>query len=70
MDNNPLIGQLALTIRFALYPVAGWLIGNGIIGDGTSEAFVSSVAEVIAGAAVYIATIVWSRVASAKGGVT
>lgn len=63
-------GQLALTIRFLLYPIAGWLVGNGIMGEGNSEAFVSSVAEVVAGVVVYVGTIIWSRIAASKGGAT
>lgn len=63
-------GQIALTIRFILYPVAGWLVGNGIMGEGNSEAFVSSMSEVIAGIVVYAGTVIWSRIAASKGGAT
>lgn len=64
-------GQLALTIRFLLYPFAGMLVTYGIMSEGSTDAFVGSIAEVIAGVVVYIGTIIWSRVAkSTDGGAT
>lgn len=63
-------GQLALTIRFLLYPVAGALVARGFMVEGSTEAFVGSIAEIVAGVIVYIGTIAWSRVAKANDGAT
>lgn len=63
-------GQLALTIRFLLYPLAGVLVARGFMAGESTDAFVNSIAEVVAGVVVYIGTIAWSRIAKSQGGET
>lgn len=68
------IGQIALFIRMLLYPIAGWIAGTGFAtfdkATGILTFDVSNVAQILAGLAIYAATWVWSRIASARGGVT
>lgn len=63
-------GQLALFIRYLLYPVAGALVAKGIIPEASTEAFVINIAEVAAGAVIYFGTVAWSSFARNKGGAT
>ncbi len=63
-------GQLALFLRFLLYPMAGALVTKGIMPDGSTDALVNSVSEVIAGVVIYFGTIAWSRFAASQGGAT
>lgn len=63
-------GQLALVIRYILYPVAGALVARGIISADAEAQTVNAVAEVLAGLLVYLGAIIWSRIAKARGGAT
>lgn len=63
-------GQIALMIRYLLYPLSGALVARGILAAGAEAQTVNTLAELLAGVVVYVGTIVWSRVAKAKGGAT
>jgi hypothetical protein len=68
------IGQIALVIRMLLYPIAGWIAGTGIAdfdrATGLLTFDMGNLAQLLAGLAIYALTWVWSRVASARGGIT
>ncbi|MDZ7909821.1 MAG: hypothetical protein U5N10_17490 [Gemmobacter sp.] len=66
-------GQIALFIRLLL-PVAGWLAGTGLVAydeaAGTLAVSLDDLAQGLAGLVLWAATVAWSRVAKARGGVT
>ncbi len=63
-------GQIALMIRYLLYPLAGALVARGILTAEAEVQTVNTLAELLAGVVVYVGTVVWSRFAKAKGGAT
>lgn len=67
-------GQIALFIRLLLLPVAGWLAGTGLVAydeaAGTLVISLDDLAQVLAGLVLWGATVAWSRVVKARGGVT
>ncbi|WP_375264132.1 hypothetical protein [Palleronia sp.] len=68
------IGQIALVIRMLLYPIAGWIAGTGFAtfdrATGLLTFDVSNIAQILAGLVIYAVAWIWSRIASARGGVT
>ncbi len=63
-------GQIALMIRYLLYPLAGALVARGILTAEAEVQTVNTLAELLAGVVVYVGAVVWSRFAKAKGGAT
>lgn len=63
-------GQIALVIRFLLYPLAGALISRGLISPDAEAGFSMALAELIVGLAIYAGTIIWSRIAARHNGAT
>jgi hypothetical protein len=63
-------GQIALMIRYMLYPLSGALVARGILTAESEAQTVNTLAELLAGVVVYVGAVVWSRVAKAKGGAT
>lgn len=63
-------GQIALMIRYLLYPLAGALVARGILTAEAEAQTVNTLAELLAGVVVYVGAVVWSRFAKAKGGAT
>ncbi|AGT07916.1 Pam3-gp28 family putative phage holin [Paracoccus aminophilus] len=69
-----MLGQIALIIRYILYPLAGALTALGFVSfdeaTGTLTVYLNDLAVVLAGLVIYAATVIWSRVAKKKGGAT
>ncbi|WP_151718349.1 hypothetical protein [Gemmobacter serpentinus] len=67
-------GQIALIIRYLLYPLAGIIATLGFAtfdeASGTITVSLHDLSMVLAGLVVWIATVVWSRIAKGKGGAT
>ncbi len=65
---------MMLFVRMALYALSAGLAGYGIgtydAGAGTLTLQIDQLAEVIAGAGVFLATFAASRIAKARGGKT
>lgn len=68
------IGQIALVFRLLLYPLAGAIAGWGFATFDRTEGLlvidVNAAATVLAGLAIWAATVVWSRIVKARGGAT
>lgn len=67
-------GQIALLIRYLLYPLAGAIAALGFAtydqAAGTLTIDLNGLSGILAGGAVYAGTVVWSQLARRKGGAT
>lgn len=70
-----LLGPLGLALRVGLYTGAGWLAEHSefigwrpVSGDLTVN--MDGLAEFLAAGAVFVVTLIWRKIAKAKGGAT
>ncbi len=67
-------GQLALILRYLLYPLAGALASLGFVAydeaAGTLTISLHDLSLTLAGLVVYLATVGWSQIARIRGGKT
>lgn len=67
-------GQIALMIRYLLYPAAGALVTLGFAtfdrAAGTITIDLNALSAILAGFVVYVGTVLWSMIARRGGGKT
>lgn len=73
--NLDFTGYAARNVRYALYPIAGWIASQSTAirwheAEGLLMIDVNEIGSLLVGAAVYGATVAWSNTARKKGGAT